>query len=274
MQARLVTRHNVEIDDRILSYLEAGAGELVVLVHAFPLCAAMWEPQLASPPPGWRLIAPDLRGFGESRPHRKTGWLASSIDDYAADVLVLLTYLEASSAVIMGLSLGGYVAFGMLRAAPHRVRALVLADTRVGADSEEAKLGRRQMQALAERAGASAVAQALLPKLLGEDTLRAQPQVVARVREMAAAPPVAIATALECLMTRPDSTPELAAFRGPALIIRGAQDALMPAADAERMKALIPGAASIEIPSSGHLPNWEQPEAFNRAWHSFLASRL
>jgi pimeloyl-ACP methyl ester carboxylesterase len=270
-----VTRHKIEIDDRILSYLEAGAGELVVLVHAFPLCAAMWEPQLASPPPGWRLIAPDLRGFGEARPHRKTGWLASSIDDYAADVMVLLTYLEASSAVIIGLSMGGYVAFGMLRAAPHRVRALVLADTRVGADREEAKRGRQQMQTLAEREGASAVAQALLLTLLGEDTLRERPQVVARVREMAeAAPPVAIATALECLMTRPDSTPELAAFRGPALIIRGAQDALMPAADAERMQTLIPGAASIEIPSSGHLPNWEQPEAFNRAWQGFLASRV
>jgi 3-oxoadipate enol-lactonase len=162
----------------------------------------------------------------------------------------------------------------MLRVVSRPLAGLVLADTRVGADTETGRQGRRDMQQLVDREGADGVAEAMLPKLLGETTRRDQPQLVAQVsRWIRGAAPDAIKSALECLMTRPDSTTPLQAFRGPALIVRGVDDALIAAGESERMRGLLTNADMIEIPAAGHLPNLEQPDAFNQAWTTFLRER-
>jgi len=243
----------------------------LLLLHAFPLNARLWEPQLALASSGWRIVAPHLRGFdsGVGDPP------ASSVDDYAGDIIDLLDALQIEDAVVGGLSMGGYAAFAMLRRAPRYVRGLILADTRSQADTPEGVAGRtRMLQLLAEK-GPATVVDEMIPKLLGATTQATRPDLVARVRALAlSSPPEAIAGALRALMTRPDSTPLLRTIHCPTLIVVGEEDTLTPPALSEEMHGAISGSELVVIPGAGHLSSLEQPEAFNSALARFLTHRV
>jgi 3-oxoadipate enol-lactonase len=286
-----MTRQFARVGDRTISYLDtapphaaakrpsplpdaAAGGErgappvpTLVLLHAFPLSADMWRPQLAAAPAGWRVVAPDLAGFGHTEDHEP----AVSPDDYAADVLALLGELGVREAVIAGLSMGGYVAFGLYRLAPERFRALVLADTRADADSAAARESRRALLARLERGGPAAVADEMAPRLVGPTSREEQPDVEAHVRDRIRANAAAgIAHGIERMMGRADSTPLLARITCPTLIIVGEEDAVTPPEVARALHGGIPGSRLATIPRAGHLPNLEQPEAFNAALTGFL----
>jgi 3-oxoadipate enol-lactonase len=260
-----------------LRYLEATppAAErrrgVVVLLHAFPLNARMWEGQLALASGGWRVIAPHFRGVdgGTSDPP------AVSMDDYAGDTIDLLDALHVEQAVVAGLSMGGYTAFAMLRHAARYVQALILADTRPEADTAEGVEGRKKMLELVQAKGPPAVAEEMIPKLLGETSRRTRPDVVDRVRSLVLSNSAeAIAGAVRALMTRPDSTPLLSTIHVPTLIVVGDEDTVTPPAVAEKMHGSIAGSEFAMIAGAGHLSNLEQPDAFNRALARFLAHRL
>jgi pimeloyl-ACP methyl ester carboxylesterase len=250
-----------------------GAGTLV-LIHGFPLNPAMWEPQLALAERGWRIIVPELRGFGPGG-EGKGDPPATSIDDYAGDTIDLLDNLHIKDAVICGLSMGGYTAFAMFCHAATYFRGMVLADTRSQGDSPEAVTNRKNMQQLVREKGPGAVADALVPKLLCEATLKGRPDVVAALRKQITDSSVeAIVGALTALMTRADSTPLLPTIRIPVQIIVGDQDALTPPALSEQMHKDIPGSALAVIAGAGHMSNMEQPAAFNAALGEFLDKRV
>lgn len=259
-----------------LRYIEAPArgsrprGTLVLL-HAFPLNARMWEPQLAAAELGWRVLAPHFRGFGDGAGDPP----AATVDDYAADLVDLLDALHVTDAVIAGLSMGGYVAFALLRLAPAYVQALVLADTRSQADTAEGVAARkRTLQLLADK-GPSAVVNDLIPKLLGASTRASRPDVGEYVRALAlSSPQGAIAGAVEALMTRPDSTPLLSTIRCPTLIVVGEEDSITPPGLSEEMHRSIAGSQLAIVPSAGHLSSLEQPAAFNAALAAFLTHRV
>jgi pimeloyl-ACP methyl ester carboxylesterase len=256
-----------------MRYLEAGSGWPVVLLHAFPLSADMWRPQLEHPPAGWRLIAPDLRGFGPAAGPPATSPL--TMDDMAGDVVALLDALEIERATIGGLSMGGYVTFALFRRAPERFVRLLLADTRAGADSPEGRAARERMLELVRRDGPAAVADEMLPKLLGETTTRERPGVAAAVRTLIESNSTAgIAGGIEAMMTRPDSTPLLARIGLPALVMVGAEDALTPPAEAQTMHQALTRSQLVSLPGAGHLSNLETPDAFSTALSNFLASNL
>lgn len=248
----------------------AGGAHPLVLLHAFPLSAAMWDLQF-DPFPGWRVIAPDIRGFrGPDGPSVEQPG-QPTMDELAMDVEHVLDALGVSSAVIGGLSMGGYLAFALLRRAPARFRGLVLADTRAPADSDEAKVGRRKMQHLADERGASAVADDMLPKLLGESTRRERPEVAERVRSLIEAnSPEAIKGAIGAMMERQDATPLLSTIGCPTLILVGEEDGLTPVTASEELHRGIGGSQLVTIPRAGHLSNLEQPDAFNAALGRFL----
>ncbi len=242
----------------------------LVLLHAFPLSAAMWEPQFDALA-GWRVIAPDTRGFRgpDGPPAERPGEV--TMGELAIDVEHVLDSLGVPEAVIGGLSMGGYLALALFRRAPVRFRALVLADSRATADTEQAKAGRRKMQALAEVGGASAIADDMLPKLLGETTRRERPEVERHVRALIEAnTPDAIKGALDAMMSRQDSRAMLRAIACPTLIIVGEEDNLTPPADSQAMHEAIDGSTLATIPHAGHLSNLEQPGAFNAALLRFL----
>lgn len=255
-----------------LTYREAGPREanVLLLIHGFPLSAAMWRPQLETPPAGWRVIAPDLRGFGDSPP---AGTDQTTMDAMADDLAALLQGLGIRSATVCGLSMGGYVALALLGRHPARVKGLVLCDTKAGADSDEVRRARLQSAARVLAEGTSSVVDSMLPKLLSPLALRSQPGLEQEVRGiMEAAPAPAVAAALRGMAARPDSTPMLRTINVPTQIIVGADDQITPAGGAQLMVRGIPGARLDIIPEAGHLPNLENTPAFKRVLEGFLAT--
>jgi pimeloyl-ACP methyl ester carboxylesterase len=142
----------------------------------------MWEGQLAFAGHGWHVIAPHMRGTDGGIDDRPTA--SVTMDDYAADIVDLLDALHVEDAVICGLSMGGYLALALVRHAPTYIRGLILADTKSQADTPEGLEARRGMLSLVETQGVKAVAEAMIPKLLGATTLARHAQVVERVRTL------------------------------------------------------------------------------------------
>lgn len=264
-------RQAVRIESRHISYLEAGVpdGRVLLLLHAFPLSADMYRPQLDSVPSGWRLIAPDLPGLGLSED--KDG--PPALDDYASVMLQLMDRLALSSAGVGGVSLGGYVALAMTRLEPTRVARLVLADTKAPADNEQGRQGRDQMIARLDEHGVDAVADAMIPRLLGATTQRERPDILQHVRSLILDnQPEGVERAILRLRDRPDATPGLASIGVPTLVLVGEEDEVTPLAEAQRLATAIPSARLEQIPSAGHLACLEQPQAFNRALWRFLGT--
>jgi 3-oxoadipate enol-lactonase len=270
-----MTRQYCHIGSRTIAYVDSAPGDasrrVAVLLHAFPIGASLWEPQMRSVPQGWRLIAPDLRGFGGST--ELDSVTALSIGDYADDVIDLMDELGVARAVIGGASMGGYAALALVQKAPERVDALILANTRAGADSPEGRANRRSMLAVVDREGPSGVAREMIPKLLGKTTKESEPEIEAFVRRLIKQQsPVAIRGAIHRMMHRPDSTPVLPQVAVPALVITGAEDELIPVSESHAMASSLKRPTLIVVPGAGHLANLEQPDTFNAALETFLST--
>ena len=257
----------LKINNVELAYRDEGAGQPIVFLHAFPLNQTMWDDQVAEFQSTHRVITLDWRGFGASGLGSENPGLTGFADDLAG----LLDQLKIQSAIICGLSMGGYSAFAFYRKYADRVKALLLCDTRASADTEEGKTARYEMAELARQRGASALVEPMTPKLLGETTLKTKPQAVARVKEMIeAAHSEGIAQALIGMAQRPDSTELLAQITCPTLIIVGEEDKLTPPNDAEKMHQAIASSKLQVISGVGHLSNLEKPDAFNQVVGNFL----
>lgn len=248
----------------------------LILIHGFPLSADMWLPQLARVPLGWQIIAPDVRGFRGAGPAFEDAFLqGASVDDYADDILALMDHLDVPRAAIGGLSMGGYIAMAVALRAPKRVSHLILADTKMTADTDEVRAARDATRALVEREGPAAVATTMLPRLIGEQTTREQPDLQDALRhiiEMNRTAP--IVGGLTALKHRPDRTEALRTVTARTLVICGAEDVMTPIADSEAIARTIPGAELVVIPGAGHMSNMEQPAAFNAAIARFLGGAI
>ncbi len=248
---------------------------VLLLLHAFPLNASMWEAQTAAPPPGWRFVAPDMRGCGRSQADSRPDSTSLSLDDYARDVVELLDRLAIDRVVVAGLSMGGYTALALLRVAPSRVAGLVLCNTKTEADTEEAKNGRRDMLAVLAREGVAGVADRSIARLLGTTTRQRRPEVERLVRDIALQNSrEGVGAAIVRLMNRPDSGELLAAIRCPTLVIASEEDVITSMGQARTMKRAIAGADMVVVPEAGHLSNLEQPEQFDDALRRFLMTRF
>jgi 3-oxoadipate enol-lactonase len=252
-----------------IAYDVRGRGDAVLLLHAFPLGLAMWDAQADALAARFQVVRFDARGFGGSPP----GDGPLSMERIADDGVALLDHLGLSRAAVCGLSMGGYAALAMVRRHADRLRALVLCDTRAGADTPEARRARAELAEKVLRDGSAAAAEAMLPKLLGATTQRERPQVVARVRHIIEGnPPRGIANALYGLAARADSTPTLREVRVPTLVVCGEEDVLTPPAESEALHAGIAGSRLERIPRAGHLSALEDAGAFDAALLRFLTT--
>jgi pimeloyl-ACP methyl ester carboxylesterase len=251
-----------------LSYQDAGHGSPILLIHGYPLSSKMWQPQIEALSASFRVIAPDLRGFGASEAPPGPYPMDVLADDCAA----LLDHLEITQPVtVCGLSMGGYVSFAFWRKHPQRVSRLILAATRALPDAPEAAENRLKAAALAEKEGSEAIARAMLPKMLSPTTQAAHPELVAQVKAiMLEASVPGIVGALMGMRARPDSTPTLPTITVPTLIIRGDDDPFASIEENAAMQQAIPDARLVRIPNAAHLPNLEQPVLFDAAVRQFL----
>jgi pimeloyl-ACP methyl ester carboxylesterase len=257
----------IKVNDVELAYRDEGSGKPIVFLHAFPLNQTMWDEQVAEFASSHRVITFDWRGFGES----SMSSTHSSLSVFAEDLAELLNLLEIEKATICGLSMGGYATFAFYRKYAERVNALILCDTRATADNDEGKRGRYEMAELARTQGTSAISEKMIPKLLGETTLKNRPNVLYRVRSMIeAAQPEGIAQALIGMEQRDNSTVLLPLISCPTLVDVGKEDNLTPPADAEKLAQSITASRLEVINDAGHLSNLEQPLSFNQAISKFL----
>src|SRR5256886_2632124 len=246
------------VNDTNIGYDDHGIGQPLLFLHAFPLNKSMWSGEMTTllqEERQVRLVALDWRGFGESDITSEI----STMEQLADDVAGLMDVLGMQDAILCGLSMGGYVAFAFLRKYPQRLKGLILADTRPGADSAEGRANRENVARLALSQGTGAIADLQLPKLISEYTRQHRPEVEARIRQMInAATPQGIAAASRGMAQRADSTDLLAAITCPTLVLVGEQDILTPPNVAQDYASNIPNAQFVVIPNAGHLSNLEQ----------------
>ena len=256
------------INNYQMSYTDTGNGRPLVLIHGYPFNSSLWADQIPELSNGYRVIAPDLRGFGESDASQEP----STMNSLAADVAQLMDHLEIPRATIGGLSMGGYVALAFYKQFAARVRALVLADTRAHADTEEGKQTRAQQAEKALSEGMGGIADAMLPKLLTPETVSKHPEIVKRVRDMMLkTKPEGAAAALRGMAERDDQTELLPRISVPTLILVGAEDAITPVADSEKMHQAIAGSSLVVLDHAGHVSNIERAKQFNDALLHFLS---
>lgn len=234
----------------------------LVLLHAFPVDARMWngvrEPLAAR----FRFITPDQRGLGRTALPETDR--APSLDDAARDVVALLDKLQLDKVVLGGCSMGGYLTMAVLRHAPERVGGLVLIDTKATADTPEAAANRENVAARAETEGVTGwLAESMLPGLIAQD---ATPDVAGTVRDLIdSQPPAGVAWAARAMAARPDSTETLAAADVPALVVVGEHDTLTPPEAASAMVEALPQGELAVIPGAAHLTPIEAPAAVAEA---------
>ena len=246
-----------------LALTDTGFGPAVVLLHAFPCNRTMWDSQIgALAVAGFRVLAPDLPGFGDSAPSEATPDLAAS----AQAVFDLIDDRALGQVTLAGLCMGGYVAMEMLRQQPGRIGALGLIDTKSTADDEPARTGRLEIAEKVEAENSTAALSGMIGKLLGDTTRANRPEVVERTKAfIGSASPRAVAWAQRAMAKRPDSAATLAAFDGPALVAYGEEDTLSPPTDQTAMIDALPNVTVHPIAACGHLSALEQPEEVSAA---------
>lgn len=258
----------------VLAYTEAGAehgaGDPVLLLHAFPLDSRMWAEQRIALSESRRVITPDLPGFGatplpEADP---------SLDLVADAVAATLDSMGVDRVVLGGLSLGGYVAMAFLRRYSARVSSLILVDTKASADTDEGRANRERIASavVAERS-LRVVLTDVLPGLVGKKTKRRRGEVLSQVTDIVReASPESVAWMQRAMAARPESFDVLGAFGGPALVVVGDEDEVTPASEAELMVKALPSATLVTVPSAGHLSAMEAPGDVTKAIRDHLAA--
>jgi len=257
------------INGMTMSYDDFGVGPAVVFLHDFPLSRQQWQPQVDPlVQAGYRVIAPDLRGFGESEETKAPYGMELLADDIAG----LLSYLGIGRAVIVGMAMGGYVLLSLLERHPERVAAAAFVAGRCRADSVEEKSRRTQQLALLQTGkreeflhhwcdllltGAEPAAKALL-----------EPQLRAMMNETSAR---GVMAGLVSLRERKDYTARIRQVDLPALVISIDQDPVVDPEHSRYLAAALPGSTRRGLSGCCHLANLEIPQEFNRCLLGFLS---
>jgi pimeloyl-ACP methyl ester carboxylesterase len=249
-------------------YTDDDVGTPLLLCHAFPLNAAMWEAQRHSLAEYCRMITFDLPGFGRGGP----AVAGMSMRDCADMAAALLDHLGLEKAVIGGCSMGGYIAMAFLRYHPERVLGVLLANTRAAADSDEGRKGRMEQIARIGSGELESVLEGLLPRLVGESTKQIAPEVPALVQELTrSATADGCVAMLQAMADREDSREILTSCRVPVCSIGGTEDTLIPPSEVELIASLAHDSELHLIPNAGHLSNIERPVRFAIAVRHFLS---
>ena len=259
---------SINVNGIRLNVLEEGSGLPLVFVHGFPMSHEMWSAQTSALRDRFRVIAPDLRGFGDSPDASDV----VTMEQFADDLAQMLEQLGISEPIVLcGLSMGGYVAWQFVRKYPDKLRGLVLCDTRAVADSTDGVAHRLRLAQMVLEKGAAVVASAMLPNLFAAQTPQTQPSVVESLRRVILnSSPRAIAAALRGMAERPDVRSWLPQINVPSLLIVGVEDKISTVSEMREIAAALPNSTLVEIADAGHRAPLENPTAVNQALLTFL----
>lgn len=253
-----------------VAYDDRGQGNPLVLIHGHPFDRSMWWPQVEHfSQASWRVLAPDLRGYGASTvvPGK------TPLETFAHDIAGFLDQLGVDEIVLGGLSMGGQIVMEFHRLFPHRVRGLVLADTSPHAETIDGRVLRNDTADRLLREGMAPYAEEVLSKMVAPHNIETMPAVAQHVLNMMrGTSPEGAAAALRGRAERPDYVEMLAQVTVPALVVVGRHDEFTPVNDAELMHERIPDATLAVIDGAAHMPNLERPTEFNHALQDFLGS--
>ncbi len=256
--------NTVHVNGIDLAYEDRGSGAPILCIHGFPLSHALWLPAAEALGDRFRFIMPDLRGMGQSGVTDE-----ASMQLYAEDLAALLDHLKIDGPVtVLGLSMGGYVAFEFVRRFPQRVAKLVLVDTQAGADSDEKKQERATVAQKVLSEGVYVVADGMLPKLFAKSADKGLLDEWHAI--LSATEARGVAAALHAMAARPDSRESFGDIRVPTLIVVGEEDAITPPELSREMAEGIDGARLEIVPSAGHMVPVEAPAVFNQLLADFL----
>jgi pimeloyl-ACP methyl ester carboxylesterase len=258
----------VTVGDIALNVVEQGSGRVLLLAHGFPLDHQMWRHQIDEFSRTHRVIAPDLRGFGQSDVSPGVVTMTSFADDLAR----LLDVLNVREPVVFcGLSMGGYVAWQFALRHRQRLSKLIVCDTKAVADSPEGAKARLENAQKVLAQGPQAIIDGLLAKLFAPQTADRQPDIVKATRKvMLDTKPEGIAAALRGMAERPDVTPQFANIDVPALVIGGAHDAIATVDEMRFFASQLPQGRFVSIADAGHMAPLENPAKVNAAIREFL----
>ncbi len=259
----------VQLSDFTMAYDDVGSGKAILFIHGYPLTRKMWQPQLDELSSHLRVIAPDLRGHGESTATKGI----YTMELLAGDCQALLDYLNIEKVILCGLSMGGYISLAFARRYPERLAGLILTATRAAADTTEGKANRDRAIQEARQNGVNPIIESLIPRLLSPSTIQRNPQLIESLRQIMQAVSVdAIIGDLSGMKERPDSRAYLPEINVPTLIIHGKNDSLIPLTEVQDMNSAIPNSQLILLDNCGHLPNLEASALFNQTILDFIKS--
>lgn len=243
------------------------AGPSVIFIHGFPFSSAIWKSQLDAIGHDYHAVAYDFRGMGESG-------LADgqyTIETHVDDLIALLDFLEIDKAVVVGLSMGGYIALRALERNPERFCALALCDTQSKADDNAGKLKRAAGAKAVKQDGATAFAAGFVEAVFTPASIQNKVPAVDFIKDIIGAnDPRGIAGNLIAMAGRTDTTESLADIAVPTLILVGEEDKLTTPDAARDMHNRIKGSELHLIPNAAHMSNLENPEEFNARLLEFL----
>lgn len=258
----------ISINGIAVGYDDEGEGEPLVLIHGHPFDRSMWRPQVSRfSQAGWRVITPDLRGYGQTTvvPGK------TALETFARDIAALLDRLEVDDIVLGGLSMGGQIVMEFYRLFPDRVRGLVLADTSPQAETASGKKLRHDTAERLMREGMGPFADEVLPKMVASHNIRELPAVAQHVLGMMRGTnPEGAAAALRGRAERRDYVEMLRHISVPSLVLVGQLDEFTPVSDAQLMYECIPDATLVVVNGAAHMPNLERADVFNGELAQFL----
>ncbi len=255
-----------------ISYYDSGSGSPVIFLHSFGHNKLMWIGQLTHfENEGYRVIAPDFRGHGESGFDHNN----HTIETMAEDILTLLKQLQIKQAVLVGISMGGYVALRLWATHPEVIRALVLSNTKAEADTEEVKTRRLAQIKFIKEKGLEEFVNNYAQRRLAQKTLEKRPWVLDLVKQMnLSMSGEALMSTLTAMMQKPDETRTLNTMDVPTLVTVGSEDSFIPTSSAAVMRDKIRGAKMVSIEHTGHVSSLEDPMRYNEVLGNFLRSVL
>lgn len=261
----------ISLGSASLTVVDEGSGPTILFVHGFPLDHSMWRGQVSDLSKSFRVLAPDLRGFGTSSPITEDDAVVT-MAQFADDLAALLTALQVKEPVTLcGLSMGGYIAWQFAARHPDKLARLILCDTKAAADTKEGAEGRHKLATKVLAEGSQVAAEAMLPKLFSKRSRETPAACVEETRQVILrTAPQTIAAALRGMAAREDFTSQLGAISVPTLVLCGAEDVITPASEMRTMAASIPNAKYVEISAAGHMAPLEAPDAVNQAVRKFL----